>query len=339
MQSIIEMKVLLCRALVYSVVFLSSAHCSVNEKYDPSYFPPDFADLFDKRDTASLNFMIISDWGFNGSINQLKVASEMEEVARLVKMEFVLTSGDNFQGNGVKSAKDILWTKNFENVYSDSSLLIPWYPALGNHDYLGNPEAQVQYSSINSIWNMPDRYYTFVKKINPSNSVRFIVLDTPGLIEEFEKLRYMGSFDSIAQYRWFESVLSISQEQWIIVTGHHPIFSASSYHGGSEEMNKMIRPLLSKYGVDFYFCGHDHHFEHARENNSITDFIVTGTGGETRQTGFDFNSVFTLSRLGFTYISLYDDRAKLYFITSEGEIGYHFERLKSYEVASRICRK
>ena len=279
-------------------------------------------------DSASLHFFVISDWGFNGSSSQKEVESEMNQISKLVGLKFILTCGDNFQYNGVKGINDPLWDSNFENVYNDSSLLVPWYPALGNHDYDGDPDAEVEYSAKNKYWEMPGRYYTFVKRINSNISVRFIVLDTQGLILEYKNITDTTKYDKITQYAWLTDLLSGVREEWIIVIGHHPVFSASHRHGDTEELKILIKPLFDKYSVDFYICGHDHNFEHAREKNKNTDYIVTGTGGSVRHESCNDKTVYSMSALGFTYISLFQDSAKLNFITSDGLIGYRYVRGK-----------
>jgi tartrate-resistant acid phosphatase type 5 len=279
-------------------------------------------------DSASLKLFIISDWGFNGTDDQKKVADEMGKIAKLIKVNFILTCGDNFQFSGVNSIDDSQWNTNYINVYNDSSLLVPWYPALGNHDYVSHPEVEIEYSKKSNYWQMPSWYYTFVKKINSENLVRFIVLDTYGLILEYQKLKDSTKFDTIAQYCWLKKLLSGNKTEWTIITGHHPVFSASKVHGDTKEMKIMLKPLLDKYNVDFYICGHDHDFEHAREYGKNTDYIVDGTGALIRPASKNYRTVFSLSALGFTYLSVSRQYINLYFITAEGSIGYYYERKK-----------
>ncbi|MCX6260729.1 MAG: metallophosphoesterase [Bacteroidia bacterium] len=282
-----------------------------------------------KKDSASLHFFVLGDWGFNGSKDQEKVESEMIQISKLVGLNFILTCGDNFQYAGVKSIRDTLWHSNFEDVYNDSSLLVPWYPSLGNHDYRGDPDTEVEYSTINKHWVMPGRYYSFVKEINSSCSVRFIVLDTYGLIQEYRKLTDKTKYDNIVQYAWFKNLLSGARDKWIIVTGHYSVFSTGYRHGDTKELKILIKPLLDEYKVDFYISGHDHDFEHVREKDKSTDYIVTGTGGLARLVGHNDKTVYALSALGFSYFSLAQDSAKLYFITSDGFIGYSYVRKKN----------
>jgi tartrate-resistant acid phosphatase type 5 len=318
----------LTRLLLLFVVSLSLAYCSEDAYFDPIMFLPDGDVVLSQKDPdPNLHFFVLSDWGFNGSDDQVKVASEMDHFSQLVGIKFILTCGDNFQNALIKSDSDLLWKTNYEDVYDDSSLMVPWYPALGNHDYNGDPQAEVDYSSINPDWDMPSRYYTFVQAVDSNTSVRFIVLDTPALIDEIDQLTN-ANYSSIAQYSWLKKTLSEAKEKWIIVTGHHPVFSAGSYHGDTKEMIDVVKPLLNEYKVDFYICGHDHDFEHAREKGYSTDYIVTGTGGSLRPAGSNSHTVFSFSRFGFTYVSLSQNIARLYFITSDGEIGYNYQKLK-----------
>jgi 3',5'-cyclic AMP phosphodiesterase CpdA len=52
-----------------------------------------------------------------------------------------------------------------------------------------------------------------------------------------------------------------SQATWIIVAGHYPIVSRGE-HGDILELLTYLQPLLEKYDVDAYICGHDHISEH-----------------------------------------------------------------------------
>ena len=58
-------------------------------------------------------------------------------------------TGDNVYPCGVKSANDPKWSV----VRPLSALGVPLYPVLGNHDYCGNPDAQIGAPLPN--WNLP----------------------------------------------------------------------------------------------------------------------------------------------------------------------------------------
>ncbi len=304
------------------VLALAFASCSRSEK-DNDF--PDTGGII--SDTSSLNFFVLSDWGFNGSGTQKEVAGEMSLMARKVNLGFILTCGDNFQVAGVKSAADSLWKINFEDVYNGSQQ-VKWYPALGNHDYLGNPDAQVDYSAKSQTWTMPARFYSFVKQVNTTTFARFIVLDTYDLVTRFQQLDEGQTPEAIAQYSWVKNILAGAKEKWIFVTGHYPVYSSSNVHGDTPELKTLLRPLFEQYHVDFYICGHDHNFEHARENGEQTDYIVTGTGGWARPEGSNERTIFSLSAPGFTMVSLAADSATLRFVTADNHIGYSFVKRK-----------
>ena len=278
----------------------------------------------------AFNFIILSDWGWNGYKHQQEVADQMAKTADSVGAKFIASCGDNFQTNGIASTQDPLWMTNFENVYKGLSLLVDWYPVPGNHDYRGSPQAEIDYSKISRRWCMTAHYYTFTKKINDSVSARFIFMDTPPLVAEYHNkpLEYpeIEKQDTAKEMKWLKDVLSSSKEQWIMVFGHHPVYSASQKHGNTEEMIARVKPLLEKYHAQFYFCGHDHDFQHLREKGGKVDYIVTGTGGEARPSATNQMSLFSRSEPGFSVVSLRGDSLKVCFVGTKGNIIYNFGR-------------
>jgi tartrate-resistant acid phosphatase type 5 len=278
----------------------------------------------------AFNFMIVSDFGWNGFKHQQEVADQMSKTADSVHAKFIATCGDNFQVSGIASIQDPLWMASFENIYKGLSLQVDWFPVLGNHDYKGSPQAEIDYSKISRRWRLTDHYYTFAKKVNDSISARFIFLDTPPLVAEYHKnvTEYpeIAKQDTAKQIKWLKDVLSNSKEKWILVFGHHPIYSASKTHGNTIEMISRVKPLLEKYHAQFYFCGHDHDFQHLHEKNGNVDYIVTGTGGEIRPSSTNELSVFSKSEPGFSVISLRGDSLNVRFVGIKGNIVYKFGR-------------
>ena len=78
-----------------------------------------------------------------------------------------------------------------------------------------------------------------------------------------DDLRYV--FDEASEIAaatdWVEAELKAAAANeaidWIIVAGHYPVYSVAD-HGDTPEMVEAVLPLLEKYGVDAYLCGHDH---------------------------------------------------------------------------------
>ncbi|NWJ51407.1 MAG: metallophosphoesterase [Bacteroidetes bacterium] len=283
-----------------------------------------------KTFSRAFNFIIISDWGWNGEKFQQVVADQMAKIADSVNTKFIISCGDNFQRSGVASTQDPLWALNFENVYRASSLQADWYPVLGNHDYKGSTQAQIDYSKISRRWHLSDHYYTFAKKVNDSISARFIFLDTPPLIAEYrnrpDEYPDAKNQDPDKEIKWLNDVLANAKEQMILVFGHHPVYSASKTHGDTKEMIEYVKPLLEKYHAQFYFCGHDHDFQHLHEKGGKVDYIVTGTGGEPRPSSTNEKSVFSKSEPGFSVISLKGNTIRVCFIDVKGNVIYDFSR-------------
>ena len=55
-----------------------------------------------------------------------------------------------------------------------------------------------------------------------------------------------------------------STADWIIVIGHHPVYSSGSHgsEGSTQTMYDHIRYEMVKHKVALYVCGHDHMMEH-----------------------------------------------------------------------------
>jgi len=281
----------------------------------------------------ALNFLIVSDWGWNGFYHQQEVADQMAKTADSVDAKFIVSCGDNFQINGIASTQDPLWISSFENVYKTPSLLVDWYPVLGNHDYHGSPQAEIDYSKISRRWRLTDHYYTIVKRVNDSVSARLIFLDTSPMVEAYHKnpnlFPEIAKQDTAKEIRWLKDVLSNAKEQWILVFGHHPVFSASKTHGNTKEMIERVEPLLEKYHAQFYFCGHDHDLQHLHKPGQSVDYIVTGAGGEPRPFSSDSLTVFSGSEPSFSVVSLKSDSIYVCFVGLKGTMIYNFS--KSYK--------
>jgi tartrate-resistant acid phosphatase type 5 len=288
-----------------------------------------FAKVSAKGEKGALNFFIVSDWGWNGFKAQQEVADQMARSAEKIEPSFVISCGDNFQVQGVASVQDPLWITNFENVYKSVYLQCDWFPVLGNHDYKGNTQAQLDYSKISRRWRLEQRYYTFVRKVNDSVSARFIFLDTPPFVTDYYRKPGFPDItkqDTAAQLAWLKDVLANSKEQWKIVFGHHPVFSGGKTHGNTVELIDRLKPLFEKYHVQVYFSGHDHDLQHLKEKGGEVDYIVTGTGGEPRPTGKIEQTIYSASMPAFSEVALWGDSLRVRFVDSKGKVPYTMVR-------------
>ena len=60
---------------------------------------------------------------------------------------------------GVTSEDDPQFQAKFEDTFPAASLQIPWYLVGGNHDYYGNIDAQIEYSSVPKLHFDPPRLH------------------------------------------------------------------------------------------------------------------------------------------------------------------------------------
>jgi len=271
-------------------------------------------------DTAALTFLVIGDWGESSS-SQRPVAAAMGRVGSEIGSAFVISTGDNFYRNGVRSTHDPQWRATFEDVYTAPSLQTPWYAVLGNHDYNGSPGAEVDYTRISPRWRMPSRYWRQDMTLPDGSAAAFFFIDTTP-IANLTGLRDavpQADFGAQDQVMWLERELAACTAPWKIVVGHHPIFSSGA-HGPSRGVASHIRPLLERYGVQAYFNGHDHDLEHLQ--SAGVDYICSGSGAEVRQVGSTPESRFVLTRPGFVACSLSPSALSISFFAQTGAAFY-----------------
>jgi tartrate-resistant acid phosphatase type 5 len=274
-----------------------------------------------------LKFMVFGDWGRNGEDNQKQVAREMGIIAKKFKPELIISTGDNFYPNGVRSTRDHNWLASYENIYTAHALQSDWYPVLGNHDYKGDPQAEIDYSAVDRKWNMPARYYSKIFYINGDTTlgVMFVFLDTtPFLSESYsgDALNVKGQ-DTAGQRIWLEKTLGEAPAniKWKFVFGHHPVYTGGGRMNAVEtgEMKKLFKPILEKYHVNAYICGHDHNLQYIKPPG-FTHYFVSGAGSElSRTVVHPEGGVFAKAENGFMNFSISENQMQISAISYKGE--------------------
>jgi tartrate-resistant acid phosphatase type 5 len=291
-------------------------------------FLPDALQAADITDTQadSLNFMVFGDWGRHGETDQVEVATQMGIAANAIKTQFIISVGDNFYEDGVVSTDDRQWRISFEDVYHAHSLQVPWYVALGNHDYRGNCDAQIAYSRMSKRWNMPARYFTQTRQIGAATSVDFFYLDTTPMVRSYwyepEYREHVRTQDVPKQLAWFKAALATSTAPWKIVIGHHPIYSGGGPfgHGDTRELIKDVLPLLKQYKVQAYFNGHDHNLQHLQAGT--VNLFDSGAGSKARPVFKTKYTKFAKGCSGFATVTLQADNMKVRMIDYRGKLLY-----------------
>lgn len=226
-----------------------------------------------------IRFVAVGDWG-KRTVQQDEIATCISRV----HADGVLALGDNFYEFGVESVEDPLWDSVFLDVYRP--MKTPWFPVLGNHDYMKNPMAQIGFSQKCPLWRFPNRYYDqkFYWGSGQHQGVHLIAIDSFDLApqESFQMCNVanvpdiLKRLDTEKQMQWLESTLSQSRLKYKIVMGHYPLFSSGITHGNCPEMIHRLQHIFDKHKVDVYLSGHDHCLDLQTHNH--TKYIVSGTG-------------------------------------------------------------
>lgn len=235
--------------------------------------------------------------------------------------DFGLGLGDIIYPDGESSFADAYLFKPMEPILKN----IPFYPALGNHDWHVDPD-----TNFIKEWKLPnnEHYYSF-----DYGNAHFIALDT----------RSGKIFDQENQMEWFENNLINAQGKydWIFVYFHHNGITCT-YKPEYKAVVDMY-PLFTKYNVDLVLNGHAHTYErlmpfdkngkviekYNKPANEYGDIkagfiqITTGAGGKLRKDWnpgeCDKNIVAATAHTGhFTLINIYGKQLKLKAIASIG---------------------
>jgi tartrate-resistant acid phosphatase type 5 len=258
-------------------------------------------------------FLCFGDWGDNTVIK-----SKVKDLVARKKPDAIISLGDNFYEYGVNSPYDPRWMTHYTSYFSK-----PFFAILGNHDHLGNIQAQIDYSTINPLWIMPRRFYD-----RSYEDVHLIAIDTYELapMESVNNAIAMGQDSGTCleflyrlkkekQLEWLEHVLKHSTSKWKIVFGHYPIYS-NGPHGNTDELHKKLLPLLKKYGVNIYLSGHDHSICYREDG---VHCLVSGCG--CRQSGVQMRHDFTqLPSNGVAYVKTSMEKLEFGFYDMNGEI-------------------
>lgn len=289
-------------------------------------------DTDDDKETKQkvLKFIVFGDWGRNGEDNQKEVARELSIVARKFKPEFFVSTGDNFYPNGVQSTRDHNWLASYEDIYTAHALQSDWYVVLGNHDYRGDPQAEIDYSQVDRKWNMPARYYakTFFIDDDTTQGILLVFLDTtPFLSESYigDKHHVRGQ-DTAAQRIWLEKTLAETPAniKWKFVFGHHPVYTGGGRMKALEtqEMKKLFKPIFEKYHVNAYICGHDHNLQYIKPPG-FTYYFVSGAGSELSKTiVHPEGGIFAKAENGFMNFSIASNQMRVAVMGYKGELLY-----------------
>jgi hypothetical protein len=199
------------------------------------------------------------------------------------------------------------------------NISLPWYNALGNHDYGFNPAAQLELNKTIPQWIMDDRYYhrRVILSSTGSNTpldipLNIIVLDTNPCVNDYrgedrakwdpcgtqyptcspivEECMFHENIlaqDCKAQLDWFNATLSdIPSNEWVFVLGHHK----------ADEIDaEDFQSILNSSRVHLYLNGHNHNLEQYSIDGE-SKYITTGAAG-----------MVIIGSTGHSFVKLHDE--------------------------------
>uniref|UniRef100_A0A0N4ZG83 Tartrate-resistant acid phosphatase type 5 n=1 Tax=Parastrongyloides trichosuri TaxID=131310 RepID=A0A0N4ZG83_PARTI len=268
---------------------------------------------------ADLQFFLIGDTGGDPiypytSYAQRRVADAMNELNTYGNYSFVINTGDNIYFNGASHVFDTRFEDSFEYPYDKEYLKMPFYMIFGNHDYLGNIDAQINYTYHSNKWTFPSYYYKINYELVNNDDIvkiKFIMLDTMQLCGNTIDIDGDSIFSWLkaehhdpsgpenetlanAQWDWIEGELQNSREEYLFVVGHYPVYSASE-HGPTDCLIEKLDPLLRLYNVTAYFSGHDHNLQdilvHDNKTDTYMTYVVSGGGSKTDRSQKSSNKI------------------------------------------------
>lgn len=300
--------------------------------------------------SQSLSFLVIGDWGGRESspyttAAEVSCAKQMGIYATSTSASFTVALGDNFYTYGVKNEYDSRFKTTFEDVFTAESLNHTWYVIAGNHDHYGNVSGEIAYTAHSQRWHFPNTYYSKIYTFLDSQAtVEIIYIDTvllSGISDFYDPIKpyefIAEEIERNTQWDWIESQLNSSKADWLLVAGHYPVWSIAE-HGPTSELVKYLKPMLLKYKVTAYLCGHDHNMQHLREENTSVDYFVIGAGhlidSSTEHQDavpkgslkFHYGERSSSSDGAFASISATKDTFSITYVNVNGKSVYHYSR-------------
>jgi len=130
---------------------------------------------------------------------------------------------------------------------------IPTIAIPGNHEYSPYIKGRNVFGEKQFLSMQWQRQFSFPENGPKKLKKTCYFIDYPDL----KVIALNSNLEIKLQSKWLKNVLAQNNKKWIVVTYHHPAFSASRKEG-NEEIIKYWKPLFEEYNVDLALQGHDH---------------------------------------------------------------------------------
>lgn len=256
-------------------------------------------------------FLAFGDTG-DGGPDQYRVARLLPEY----QVDLIVHTGDLVYSVG--AAEDYI--EHFYRPYAGLLARVPFYPTLGNHDYM-TAEGQPFVDAFDLPRNgprpdRPEREYWF-----DYGDVRFVALDSNIDGEELGRV--------IAP--WLDGVLADAGNRWKVVYFHEPVYTSGRYIP-SEKIELTVLPIIEKHGVQLVLTGHNHGYERThpvRAGGAALDgrgsvHVTTAGGGAglyaSRWPVPEYMAAWYYDRHSFTIVDVTADRMRIRQINDQNTV-------------------
>lgn len=296
---------------------------------------------------APLTFAVIGDFGTGvrkpsrPDRCQREVAAALDKAIDERGVRLVLTTGDNIYAGktllgipvGATGDEDDDWFFTFYQPYRYIINRVPVYPSVGNHD-TGETELSDDRQQLIDNFFLNERLTGeeaagrssigpgLLYRFHYGSDIEFICIDTSR-----QSFLFGDRFFAHANHASFLDMAFPKPEAagsnprvWRIPFTHHPPYCAGPRHSNSRSMIERLVPLFARAGVRAVFSGHEHNFQHSRDEG--IDYFITGAAGKVRlgkPTMFEEARTSAWAAAG--HFLLVDVTAEQMKITPIGEIG------------------
>jgi len=183
-----------------------------------------------------------------------------------IRPDVVINTGDIVDRGGSPGAWKVF---DEENAWL-RRMGVPYYPALGNHEYQGGSTQDALHNYFARFPYLNNKRW-YKLRVGP---VMFLMLDS-----NFDE---MTDEEVRSQLRWLQASLDDCERdtsiKMSVITTHHPPFSHSHNEYPSAKVTHLILPLTGGYSkLKLFYSGHSHTYERFRVGG--LHYIVTGGGG------------------------------------------------------------
>ncbi|MCB9766404.1 MAG: metallophosphoesterase [Alphaproteobacteria bacterium] len=207
----------------------------------------------------------------DGSLTQAGVGAAMAQTCAAMGCDLALMLGDNIYEDGVSEGDEALFWERFEEPFAPLGELDIW-AVLGNHDWRGLAQPQLDHSAASPRWRMPDR--TYVVPGLPA-WVTLAALDTQAVSAWPRDATTRAMLDDTR-------AALCGAPGWRILFAHHPLQSSGIHSRRLEQvrLRRHIEPIVEDCGVQLVLSGHEHHQEHIVTEGY--DQLVSGAASKSR---------------------------------------------------------